>query len=80
MSSGRFPIRPLDYANRNLAVPRELLLDYEGKTLFFSDENGNIVKDDDIYQLLDMVRNYDRYGSKNESAIQRLKNRFIYSK
>ena len=43
MSSGRFPIRPLDYANRNLAVPKELLVDYEGKTLLFSDENNNIM-------------------------------------
>lgn len=43
MSSGRFPVRPLEYKDRDKAVPKELIVDYENKTIYASDGNGNII-------------------------------------
>ena len=43
MSSGRFPVRPLEYKDRDKAIPKELIVDYENKTIYASDGNGNII-------------------------------------
>ncbi|MCK9199126.1 MAG: hypothetical protein M0P49_05940 [Bacilli bacterium] len=37
----RYPIVPLSYANKNIAVPREMLIDYEYGRLYILKEDGN---------------------------------------
>lgn len=38
----RVPTRPLDYKYKNLAKPKEILIDYEYGHIFICDENGKI--------------------------------------
>lgn len=42
-ASSRIPVRPLSYENKNLALPKELLMDYTNAKIYICDISGNII-------------------------------------
>lgn len=41
-ASARIPVRPLSYDNKDLAKPKELIIDYKNRKLYICDANGVI--------------------------------------
>jgi len=71
-ATSRIPTRPLSYANRSLALPRELILDYEKARIYICNLSGKIV---DITQgILDQTNTMIEENLKSEDTASTIKN------
>lgn len=69
-AGSRIPVRPLSIDNKNLALPKELIIDYENSKIYICNMDGEII--DITAKILDQtdgmieqnLKNYDEARSK----------------
>lgn len=54
----RVPVRALSYENKDMAVPKELVIDYDAGIIYVTDKDGNVINVSTNQKTIDAIINY----------------------